>query len=114
MLLISHYGNAVLLMGLNACSGSLSFGDLSTETQRLKTIWLDTPSCPLFICLCLLCLVFMCARGSGLLIHVKTSQPFEPKTVEGMNFCDFASRMKKTVLQIFLLYLSVSHNSFVH
>lgn len=80
MLLIDHYGNAVLLMGLNLAP---LFGDLLTETQRL-TKHLAGRSF-LSPCLFLMCLFVW---GTGLLIHVKTSQQFESKTTEGLNLCD--------------------------
>lgn len=63
-------------MGLNA--GSLSLGDLPTETQSLKTIWLDAPVMSLVCLFMSLMRLFVCVcESQRLLIHVKTSQQFK-------------------------------------
>lgn len=119
MLLISHYGNAALLMGLNPCSGSLSLDDLPTESQSRKSIWLDAPVvCFVYLFTSLMCL-FVCAQANGYSSMLRLHNSLGSKTAEGQNLFDWALRISLKIsswrmVQHILSHLcKLKHSSFL-
>lgn len=95
MLLISHYGNAVLLMGLNAllCLSFILWPPHKNTKAKNHLAGRSLMSL-VYLFMSLMCLN-VCARGTGLLTHVKTQNNLNLRKLR--NLCDYVLKIKQKV-----------------